>query len=333
MTAKAVAVVDISALEDGAGAARVAADRALGEAAESLGFLVITGTPVRRVTAPARRAELERIFSLPAAEKRRLTNRKHAPENDNAYRGYFTRSLPGEPAEREGYDLGGDEGPAAAADAVEALLMEHNVWPAEELLPGWRGAAGRHYAEMESLGHLVMGALARGLGLDESYFAPHFGGGSSTLRFLLAPAAPGLAPGDVEPRRRATVEGRERRLTTPAHRDSGVLTLLWQPGGLQALSAEGEWLSAPAVPDGLNVNFGDCLEFWTGGRLKATPHRVLAAEGDRVSIPFFFEPRFDARIAPIPGAPPAPPIRYADHLIEKIRSFGTHATNTKPRAA
>ena len=333
-----IRVVDISALEGEAGPARDAADRALGEAAQSIGFLVIAGTPVTRVTDPARREALLRIFSLPAAEKRRLTNRKHAPENDNAYRGFFNRRAAGEDSDREGYDLGGDLGPAGAADEIEALLMEPNAWPEESLLPGWRALAMQHYTEMEALGRLVMRALARGLGLSENLFDAAFGGGSSTLRFLYAPAAPGLDPSGLEARYRATVDGQERRLITPAHRDSGVLTLLWQPGGLQAQAAGGNWLSAPSVPDGLNVNFGDCLEFWTGGRLKATPHRVLAPArgeraGERVSIPFFFEPRFDAMIAPIPGAPQAAPVRYADHLIEKIRQFGTHATEPKPRAA
>ncbi len=330
---RAIEVVDISALEESAGPARAAVDRELGAAAERMGFLVITGAPVARVTAAARLAELLRIFDLPAAEKRRLTNRKHAPENDNGYRGYFVRSAPGEPRDREGFDLGGDLGPDDAADEIETMLMEHNVWPHEALLPGWRAAAMAHYAEMEGLGRLVMASLGRSLGVGGGYFERFFGGGSSTLRFLFAPAAPDLAPDEVEARYRTVIDGEARRLITPAHRDSGVLTLLWQPGGLQAQAPDGAWLSTPEVPNSLNVNFGDCLTFWTGGRLKATPHRVLAGDRDRVSVPFFFEPRFDAMIAPIPGAPAAPPVRYADHLMEKIKLFGTHATEPKGRAA
>ena len=81
------------------------------------------------------------------------------------------------------------------------------------------------------------------------------------------------------------------------------------------------------MPRSLNVNFGDSLEFWTGGRLPATPHRVLAVEQDRYSIPFFFEPNVEAVIQPIPGAPnDRPPVRYADHVLSKIRLFGSHAT-------
>ncbi len=330
---RAIEVVDITALEGPPGPARAAVDRALGAAAERMGFLVITGAPVARVTEAERLADLLRIFTVPAAEKRRLTNRKHAPENDNGYRGYFVRSAPGEPRDREGFDLGGDLGPEGADDEIEAMLMEPNVWPEEALLPGWRAAAMAHYAEMEALGRLEMASLGRSLGVGEGYFERFFGGGSSTLRFLFAPAAPDLTPDEVEARYRTVIDGEARRLITPAHRDSGVLTLLWQPGGLQAQAPDGAWLSPPEVPYSLNVNFGDCMTFWTGGRLKATPHRVLADERDRCSIPFFFEPRFDAMIAPMPGAPAAPPVRYADHLMEKIKLFGTHATEPPGRAA
>ncbi len=60
----------------------------------------------------------------------------------------------------------------------------------------------------------------------------------------------------------------------------------------------------------------------SGGRadivawLKATRHRVLGLGGDRFSIPFFFEPRPDARIAPLPldGIEPFEPFLFGDHL-------------------
>ena len=58
------------------------------------------------------------------------------------------------------------------------------------------------------------------------------------------------------------------------------------------------------------------FERWTGGRIKATPHRVLGSGQPRFSIPFFFEPRADAVIAPLPlaGIEPFQPFLYGDHL-------------------
>jgi isopenicillin N synthase-like dioxygenase len=53
----------------------------------------------------------------------------------------------------------------------------------------------------------------------------------------------------------------------------------------------------------LQVNVGDMLAHWTGGLLRATPHRVkpppLGASA-RISVPFFYEPNFDALIRPLP---------------------------------
>ncbi|MEX0923123.1 MAG: 2OG-Fe(II) oxygenase family protein [Rhodovibrionaceae bacterium] len=328
-----VKTVDISALTEADGSARRAAERALGEAAEEMGFLCITGAPVAAVTAQARIAELLRIFELPEEEKHRLMNRKNVPEHDNAYRGYFGLQRGDSARTSEGYDMGSDAGPHGAADWIEELLMEPNVWPRAELLPGWRESATAHYREMEALGRLLMRSLGRYLGVGSDYFEPYFGE-ASTLRFLRALPRPDLTPDKVdEPRYRTVIDGKDVRLHTPAHRDSGVMTLLWQPGGLQAQNPKGDWVPAPKLASALNVNFGDCLEFWTGGRLGATAHRVLAQDSDRYSIPFFFEPRCDARIAPLPGLPEAPPIRYADHVFEKMKLFGTHATDRKETAA
>jgi isopenicillin N synthase-like dioxygenase len=292
------------------------------------------------VTDPERIAALLKVFGLPAAEKRRLMNGRYAPENPNDYRGMISimRAAPGgEPLlHTEGLDLGSDRPAPADADAVARYLLEANVWPDEALLPGFRALAERHYRELDALGHLMMRSFARYLRLGEDYFEPFFGGGASTLRFLRSPRRPDLTWENADERWQAEVGGRKVRLQTPAHRDSGVLTLLWQPGALQAQDPEGDWLDSPKVPRSLNVNFGDSLEFWTGGRLPATPHRVVAVEQDRCSIPFFFEPNVDAVIRPIPGAPTdRAPIRYADHVLSKIRLFGSHATRRldAPRAA
>jgi isopenicillin N synthase-like dioxygenase len=84
--------------------------------------------------------------------------------------------------------------------------------------------------------------------------------------------------------------------------DSGFVTLLAQDGvaGLQARAADGSWLDVPPREGTLAVNFGKLLESWTGGRIRATEHRVLGSAQERRSIPFFYEPRADAVIAPCP---------------------------------
>src|SRR6185312_2213124 len=98
-----------------------------------------------------------------------------------------------------------------------------------------------------------------------------------------------------------------------AHRDSGVLTLLLaEPGstGLQVQppgigDSAGGWIDVPPREGAFIVNIGELLEVATRGYLRATQHRVnlQGPAGDRISVPFFFNPRLDARI-PVLSLPP-----------------------------
>ena len=88
------------------------------------------------------------------------------------------------------------------------------------------------------------------------------------------------------------------------HSDYGLLTILWQDdvGGLQVKTREG-WVDAPPLPRSFVCNIGDMLDRMTGGLYLSTPHRVaLNTSGrDRLSMPFFFDPHFEARVRPIEG--------------------------------
>jgi isopenicillin N synthase-like dioxygenase len=87
-----------------------------------------------------------------------------------------------------------------------------------------------------------------------------------------------------------------------AHRDSGVLTLLLaEPGseGLQVRAGRsgGDWIDVPVRDGAFIVNIGELLELATGGYLRATEHRVnLRHAADRISVPYFFNPRLDAQL-------------------------------------
>lgn len=81
------------------------------------------------------------------------------------------------------------------------------------------------------------------------------------------------------------------------------------------------------------VNIGAMWERWTGGLYPATLHRVVHRSPTyRVSIPFFFEPNFDAPIDLLPAAKrkaaaegrkieePEGKLKYGDYLLSKVTS-------------
>jgi isopenicillin N synthase-like dioxygenase len=310
-------------------AARDAIDHAIGEACRQIGFFTITGYAEDSAAMATLRAGMLRFFDLSAAEKRKVARRKYVPENKNIYRGYF-HPLNGMPSYKEGIDLGLETSTSSAPAATPDPLREANVWPDEAALPGWRAAMTAYAAAMVGVGHLLLHSFARHLGLPETSFDAFFADSASTLRLLRYPPRPPESVAGVEREAFLLDKGASRPSLTGEHTDSGCVTLLWQDavGGLQARNAAGDWIDVPSVPDSLVVNLGDLMQFWTGGAFRATPHRVIGGAigqgDDRYSIPFFFEPSLDARIAPVPGATAArdaAPVRYGDHLLQKTLRY------------
>ena len=212
----------------------------------------------------------------------------------------------------------------AGADDADDPLREPTPLPAEAALPGWREAAASYYLAMEALGNALMRSIARGLGLPETIFDADFDGGISTLRLIRYPLREANSGVDLSgPEFSVVHKGETRSIIGREHADSGFVTLLAQDGveGLQAKNLAGEWIDVPPADGTLAVNFGQLLERWTGGRVRATRHRVIAPKTARYSIPFFYEPRVDAEIAPLPlaGAEPFEPFLYGDYLWERRR--------------
>jgi isopenicillin N synthase-like dioxygenase len=58
------------------------------------------------------------------------------------------------------------------------------------------------------------------------------------------------------------------------------------------------WVDVPPLEGAFIVNIGELLEVATGGYLRATEHRVNldGPAGERISVPYFFNPRLDAQI-------------------------------------
>ena len=128
-----------------------------------------------------------------------------------------------------------------------------------------------------------------GLGLDEDYFEKRYVSDPLVLfRIFNYPPA---------------TENENMPWGVGEHTDYGLLTILRQDdtGGLQVKSRSG-WIDAPPISGSFVCNIGDMLDRLTRGIYRSTPHRVVnTSKRNRLSLPFFFDPNFDATISPIEG--------------------------------
>ncbi len=320
-----IPTLDVGPLFAPASAARDRVDAAIRQAAAESGFLLIGGLPDAALLQAANRARLLSIFDLPPAATAKLLRRSADPSRPNVYRGWFPLQ-PGAISYKEGIDIGPDVARPLSSGDPDDPLCEPTPLPDEAALPGWRAAAAAYYLAMERIGQALMRSIARGLELPEGVFDSLFAGGISSLRLAHYPARDARSLGDRDPATlQVEVEGRTHWLVNVPHCDSGFVTLLAQNGiaGLQARLPGGGWITVPPADGTLAVNFGKLLERWSGGRIRATEHRVVGLAGERFSIPFFYEPKVDALIEPLPlpGAAAFAPFLYGDHLWAATTQF------------
>jgi isopenicillin N synthase-like dioxygenase len=103
--------------------------------------------------------------------------------------------------------------------------------------------------------------------------------------------------------------------------------------GLSIESDDG-WFAVNQEPESFVVNAGDTLRAWSNNRFRSTKHRALnKGAANRYAIPFFFDPRPDTIIEPLPGCinedrPAAvKPYRYGDYLQNFMRDGYIPAAN------
>ncbi|HET8928031.1 MAG TPA: 2-oxoglutarate and iron-dependent oxygenase domain-containing protein [Microbacterium sp.] len=278
-------ILDLSLLDQGPAAAARFRDE-LRAATHDVGFFYLTGTGVPAELEARLHRTAREFFALPESAKLAIENVK-SPQ----FRGY-TR-IGGERTQgavdwREQIDIG-PELPALTGGPDFNRLIGPNQWPAAQ--PELREVVTQWHEHLSGVARRLLRAWALSLGAAESYFDEHFGEPSTLIKIV-------RYPGSAEP---------EPAQGVGAHKDSGVLTLLWiEPGkgGLQ-VQRDGEWVDAPPVPGAFVVNIGELLEYATQGYLTATNHRVVSPRfpEDRISVPFFFNPALDQRL-PLIDLPP-----------------------------
>jgi len=161
-----------------------------------------------------------------------------------------------------------------------------NIWPPE--VPELQSTVTAWMEAMEELGQRTLAAMATGLGLDEHWFRSGITADPTVLfRIFRYPPHP---------------DGAADRWGVGEHSDYGLLTLLAHDGtpGLE-VNVRGTWVDVVPDPALIVCNLGDMLDRLTLGRYRSTAHRVRNAAGhDRISLPFFLDPSWDAVVEPLP---------------------------------
>ncbi|WP_270352447.1 isopenicillin N synthase family dioxygenase [Microbacterium testaceum] len=295
-------ILDLSLLDQGPDAAARFRDD-LRAATHDVGFFYLTGTGVSAELESRLLQAAKDFFALPDADKLAIEN-----VTSPHFRGY-TR-VGGELTQgrvdwREQIDIGPEREPLADPDGPGYnRLVGPNLWPAAQ--PELREVVAEWHDHLTGIARKLLRAWALSLGAEEQYFDRHFGDPQTLIKIV-------RYPGKDDPTPQQGVG---------AHKDSGVLTLLWvEPGkgGLQ-VERDGEWVDAPPVSGAFVVNIGELLEYATQGYLTATNHRVISPRfpDERISVPFFFNPALDARL---------PIIDLPEELASEVRGVTDDPTN------
>ncbi|WP_142280215.1 isopenicillin N synthase family dioxygenase [Mycobacterium paraense] len=256
----------------------------LREAAHEVGFCYLIGHGVPEALAGRVLDAARRLFALPDADKDAI-----AMVRSPHFRGY-TR-LGGELTQgrvdwREQIDLGPERPAIGGPGKPDYLWLQGpNQWP--PALPELPGIIAEWDAALSAVARTLLGHWAASLGSAPDVFDAAFADAPATLIKVIR-----------YPARAASSQG------VGAHRDAGALTLLLaEPGsrGLQVRRRRGGsdgWIDVPPVPGAFIVNIGELLEVATGGYLRATEHRVNldGPAAERISVPYFFNPRLDAQL-------------------------------------
>ena len=274
MTSRTLPVIDIS--HTGRDATRCEIDAAC----RDWGFFQAVGHGIPARTTAALKREMRAFFAQPLDAKRAILRSAQNPW------GFYDQELTRRTRDwKQVYDYGPPDGTAIAPQ-----------WP--RALPGFRAAIEAFYAACDAVALRLLHVVAFNLGvpattLDSAFRPAH----TSYLRLNYYPRCP-------RPERPVdSVVAKNGYLGVNHHTDSGALTLLLQDDqpGLEVLH-DGAWHLVEPRSDALVVNIGDIVQVWSNDRYRAALHRGLAAaDAERFSAPFFFNPAYSAAYAPLPS--------------------------------
>jgi isopenicillin N synthase-like dioxygenase len=290
--------------------ALLAGDRAVVEqvrvAAHEVGFLTLHNTPIPVSDIAEVLAAYRSFFTLPAAQKAAVDMARTGSNRGWGAGGSEQVDPDANPDYKQifdsGFEVAGSDLPTYAP----------NQWP--DVPADFKAVIENYYARALAFSGDVLAAIVGGIGEDVGYFRAQFDQPMALLR------------GNYYPQRPAWAGAKDFGIAT--HTDYGCLTLLAMDGtpGLEVRGRGGRWIPVSAPVGEFVVNFGEMLEMWTQKRIKATPHRVVGGDVERMSVPLFYNPNALTNVAP---AGSGNVIRAVDHLQKRFDETYLHLKNTQ----
>ncbi|KAK9100082.1 hypothetical protein Scep_023512 [Stephania cephalantha] len=162
----------------------------------------------------------------------------------------------------------------------------YKVWPAHRPLT-FRETVNKYSSEMERMKTILVGLMAKNLGIDQDKFIDLFKDGLQSTRLNYYPPCPD--PSKV--------------LGISPHSDATGITILLQLNEVDGLQIrhDGNWVPVKMLPSALLVNIGDVIEILSNGIYKSIEHRVVInKEKERISVATFHEAHKSVLVGPLP---------------------------------
>ena len=275
------------------------------EAATVIGFATVYGTGISEERVREILGLYRAFFLLPEREKSLIDMAKTGANRGWGASGSEQVDPNANPDYKQYFDSGFN---LPASDPRSALdVYAPNLWP--EVPAAFRPEIESYYNQACDVAMGVLRGLAKALSVPSNYFDDAFEAPMALLRGNYYPARPDWATA--------------QDFGIATHTDYGCLTLLATDGapGLEVRKRGGGWIPVQAPPGEFVINFGEMMEIWSEGRVKATPHRVVGTTQERLSVPLFFNPSVDTNIAPMGSGQT---ILAGDHLAKRFQETYVH---------
>lgn len=305
MAESSILAIDASVLFDPAHKDYERTLAAVRSAATEVGFMTVYNTDISREQVENLLAKYREFFMQPDEIKGVVDMAKTNSNRGWGASGAEQVSATANPDYKQVFDCGPE------LDANDSLLQltyyAPNLWP--KLPEQFREQVMSYYQQAVGVALKLLSAIAVSLGENAEYFDKAFDKPMALMR------------GNYYPERPADATDKDAGIAE--HTDYGCLTLLATDGkpGLEVKMRDGSWQSVCVPPGEFIINFGEMLEFWTGGKVVATPHRVIGDKTERLSVPLFFNPRHDVNVAP---AESGKVILAGDHLSKRYDETYLH---------